>query len=257
VAIAVGTQEVFALTVMDADGDLVTGSSLTINVQDTVVASGEQVITNLGSTADIADSVLLLNDAELNFDSLAVTARDNSVAAIDYTVSNRLESHAVTADVTLVGGNELQGTEADEVLLSGSGDDILVGGGGDDILIGGAGDDLLSGGSGADTFVWQAGDQSGGVDTITDFSLAEGDALDLRDLLQSEDGGADLATYLHFEQNGSDAVVHISSSGGFAGGYDGAAEDQAVVLQNVDLSGFGSDQEIIQALLASNQLITD
>ncbi|MFM1892079.1 MAG: hypothetical protein RLZ44_1156, partial [Pseudomonadota bacterium] len=208
-------------------------------------------------TAEIADSVLLHNDVELNFDSLSVTARSNAADAIDYTVSNGLESHDVTADVTLVSGSQLLGTDAAEVLLAGGGADILVGGGGDDILIGGAGDDLLSGGSGADTFVWQAGDQGGGVDTVTDFSIAEGDALDLRDLLQGEDAAGDLTTYLHFEQSGSDAVVHISSSGGFAGGYDGAAEDQTVVLQNVDLSNFGSDQEIIQALLAANQLITD
>ena len=46
----------------------------------------------------------------------------------------------------------------------------------DDVLQGGTGDDTLTGGTGADTFIFVEGH---GADTITDFSKAEGDKIDL------------------------------------------------------------------------------
>ncbi|PKO24333.1 MAG: midcut-by-XrtH protein, partial [Betaproteobacteria bacterium HGW-Betaproteobacteria-8] len=93
-------------------------------------------------------------------------------------------------------------------------------------------------------------------DVITDFGNGE-DRLDLRDLLQGE-ATDNLENYLHFETVGSDTVVHISSSGGFSGGYNSGNEDQTITLQNVDLVGsLTSDQQIIQNLLDSQKLITD
>lgn len=57
---------------------------------------------------------------------------------------------------------------------------ILNGGAGNDILNGGYGNDTLTGGSGADTFVFQSMlNESGNVDTITDFSPAQGDKIHL------------------------------------------------------------------------------
>lgn len=68
----------------------------------------------------------------------------------------------------------------------------------------------------------------------------------------------DLTAYLSFEQQGADAIVHISSNGGFDAGYSATAEDQTIVLQNVDLSALGgNDALIIDALIAGNHLITD
>ena len=68
-----------------------------------------------------------------------------------------------------------------DVSLVGGGDsDILHGHGGNDTLRGSAGDDTLYGGTGADTFVWKQGDT--GNDSIKDFSIAEGDKIDLSGL---------------------------------------------------------------------------
>nr|MDJ0740242.1 Ig-like domain-containing protein [Gammaproteobacteria bacterium] len=151
------------------------------------------------------------------------------------------------------GGDTLEGTD----FL-----DILVGGAGDDLLTGGGGGDQLSGGSGADQFIWNSGDQGGlgapVVDTVSDFSLADGDALNLADLLVNEQSNV-LTDYLSFEASNGDTLVHISSNGGFAGaGYSPAAEDQTIVLQNVDLTALGAnDQLIIDALLAGNHLVVD
>jgi surface adhesion protein len=92
---------------------------------------------------------------------------------------------------------------------------------------------------------------------------AGGDKLDLRDLLQGETTDAvNLTSFLHFSQSGTDAVVQVSSSGGFAGGFNAGAIDQTITLQGqwADLTASGalsSDQQIIQDLLTKGKLITD
>ena len=97
---------------------------------------------------------------------------------------------------------------------------------------------------------------------MTDFdSVAFSDKLDLRDLLQGEIANPalqNLEGYLHFEKSGANTVVHVSSTGGFSTGYSSSAEDQTIVLQNVDLVGsLTTDQAIIQNLLNQGKLITD
>ena len=49
-------------------------------------------------------------------------------------------------------------------------------GAGDDVLFGGQGDDILTGGDGGDTFVF---DDNFGIDIVRDFSIGDGDQLDL------------------------------------------------------------------------------
>lgn len=63
-----------------------------------------------------------------------------------------------------------------DTLAGNGGDDFLFGQNGDDILIGGGGDDALKGGDGADSFRFYRG---GGVDRIADFTLWQGDRLEL------------------------------------------------------------------------------
>ncbi|MFC3174165.1 M10 family metallopeptidase C-terminal domain-containing protein [Novosphingobium bradum] len=79
------------------------------------------------------------------------------------------------------GADRLAGGENDDLLAGMPGNDTLLGGGGDDRLVGGLGADDLWGGSGADVFVLQSAAQSTlrQMDTIHDFSLAEGDRIDL------------------------------------------------------------------------------
>ncbi|MEW6119492.1 MAG: retention module-containing protein [Pseudomonadota bacterium] len=166
------------------------------------------------------------------------------------------------------GDDTLNGGAGIDVLRGGAGNDTLDGGDGDDILVGGAGNDLLIGGLGADVFRWELSDRgvagSPAADTVQDFdSSIGGDQLDLRDLLQGEsDDALSLANFLHFSQSGSDVVIQISSSGGFAGGYNAGAVDQTITLQGQwsDITGSGSltsDQQIIQDLLTKGKLITD
>jgi Ca2+-binding RTX toxin-like protein len=57
------------------------------------------------------------------------------------------------------------------------GDDYLFGGAGNDLLDSGFGSDLLNGGAGADTFRFSTALGAGNVDTVQDFSGAEGDRI--------------------------------------------------------------------------------
>jgi Ca2+-binding RTX toxin-like protein len=170
------------------------------------------------------------------------------------------------------GNDTLSGDAGDDRLDGGAGADTLTGGDGADVLNGGAGSDLLTGGLGSDTFEWTLADVGAkgtpAVDTITDFNAAakasDGDVLDLRDLLSGENhniGTGNLANFLHFEKSGGDTKVHISSIGGFGGGFTPGAEDQTVVLQGVDLyatvGANATDQQVIQDLLTKQKLITD
>ncbi len=167
------------------------------------------------------------------------------------------------------GNDILYGEAGNDTLRGGAGNDVLDGGAGNDVLYGGAGNDTLTGGLGSDTFKWELADigskGSPASDTITDFDVASvasgGDALDLRDLLTGENhlvGTGNLASYLHFEKSGANTVIHVSSTGDFAAGFDATKEVQTITLNGVDLVGsLSNDQQVIQSLLNNNKLIVD
>lgn len=67
--------------------------------------------------------------------------------------------------------NSLTGNDANNWLFGKAGDDIILGEMGSDRLIGGMGADTLTGGEGADFFIRKY--KGGGIDTITDFNVAE------------------------------------------------------------------------------------
>jgi Ca2+-binding RTX toxin-like protein len=155
----------------------------------------------------------------------------------------------------LDGDDQIFGLGGIDTLLGNDGDDILFGGEGDDSLTGGAGDDSLTGGAGEDIFVFNSADGSGSTDTITDFSLTEGDVLNFADFLQDEsDTGVVLANYLNvnFDNATGNSTITVDSDG--TGGYT----DLTVVIQGVDLSALGIDQAaILQSLIDSNNLTVD
>ncbi|MEH2456436.1 calcium-binding protein [Nostoc sp.] len=76
-------------------------------------------------------------------------------------------------DVLLTGdgNNTVNGSSGNDVLVGGNGNDTLIGGLGDDTLVGGAGTDILVGGPGNDVFKFSSVSDSlpVGRDLITDF----------------------------------------------------------------------------------------
>ncbi|MEP1443156.1 MAG: type I secretion C-terminal target domain-containing protein [Hyphomicrobiales bacterium] len=107
---------------------------------------------------------------------------------------------------------------------------VLTGDAADNAITGGQGADVLTGGGGADTFVYELADNDGNVDTITDFSVGDNDALDLSALIDPQ--GDPIEDFLSLTDNGTDTTVSIDADG--TGG--GAAVD-LVVLEGVS----GSD----------------
>jgi large repetitive protein len=170
-------------------------------------------------------------------------------------------------------GELFHGGDGDDTHRGGAARDVLEGGAGNDVLSGGANNDRLTGGLGSDVFRWELADRGishqPAVDRIDDFDIApanaNGDVLDLRDMLQGEAMG-NLSNYLDFDttsQPGS-TIIHISSSGGFSGGgYNAGAEDQRIELSGVDLraslglGGTSTDAAIIDELTRRGKLITD
>jgi Ca2+-binding RTX toxin-like protein len=75
------------------------------------------------------------------------------------------------------GNDSLVGGNGNDNLLGGTGVDTLTGGAGNDLLTGGTGNDLLTGGTNADRFIFNS--LTEGVDTITDFSVAQGDKIQI------------------------------------------------------------------------------
>ncbi|WP_156479995.1 VCBS domain-containing protein, partial [Ferrimonas marina] len=130
----------------------------------------------------------------------------------------------------------------DDILYGGAGDDILYGQEGDDLLVGGLGSDLLSGGSGADTFAWRDGDADGSLDTVVDFSRADGDRLDLSDLLVGEEQG-DLTDYLNVSTDGTDTTIEVTPTGV-------GAPSLTIVLE-------GNQYQDLDALLQDGALVLD
>ncbi len=161
---------------------------------------------------------------------------------------------ATDGDGDAVSGSLSVLAQNSSTLTGGTGNDALGGGIGANILIGGDGDDILTGGLGADVFRWQAGDI--GTDTIIDFNKAQGDVLNLKDLLIGEGGtfaSNNLADYLTFSLVGGDTVISVDADGA---GPDGIV--QTIVLQGVDLvTGAGSQQDIVNNLLGSGHLVAD
>lgn len=127
------------------------------------------------------------------------------------------------------GINTLAGLQGQDKLFGFGGNDKLDGGFGNDQLIGGKAADLLTGGAGADMFIFGPKD---GSDKITDFTIADGDRLQLDDALW---GGAHLKmaeiitqyttrgvgeVLLDFGLNGQIHLLGLTTTGGLAAALD-------------------------------------
>ena len=103
----------------------------------------------------------------------------------------------------------LYGQDRRQVLCGGFVADTLKGGMEDDVLVGGGGDDLLWGHGGSDVFVMNSVDD--GNDVIKDYSIAEGDAIDVSRILCGE--SMDAADYIRVTDDGTNSLLGINAYG--------------------------------------------
>ncbi len=110
-------------------------------------------------------------------------------------VSTNLQRYTLTANVENLTGTSadkqlLTGNDLRNVITTGAGDDVIDGRGGNDVIIAGTGNDRMTGGTGSDVFVIgnaevtlstlnNTGRPTYQVDTVSDFSLVDGDRIDL------------------------------------------------------------------------------
>ena len=97
------------------------------------------------------------------------------------------------------GDDTIVALHGDNVLRGGRGNDVVTGGDGRDWISGDRGDDTLTGGRGADVFRFDPG---AGDDLITDFSIAEGDRVELPP-----------GVPYTLRQQGADAVIELAGGG--------------------------------------------
>ena len=167
------------------------------------------------TTYKIAAISGLTGDAGFDTDTtFTATATDGDGDTVD-----------TTFDVAFDAGTTLTGTD---------GDDVIVGDSSAQTLISGLGDDVMTGGLEADTFQINL-HNTGDINTITDFNIAQGDVLDLSALFTANTSTGLVGDFLSLVDNGSDTDVFIDKDGTGAGGFE-----QVAVLQGVNLQGLES-----------------
>lgn len=142
-------------------------------------------------------------------------------------------------DDTLNGGNgtdELYGDEGNDKLYGGAGVDKLSGGNGNDRLTGGEGSDNLWGGAGSDRFVFDAASLSA-RDTVKDFSMAQGDKLELNNILTGYDPlTSAIADFVKITESSGKSYLSVDANGATGGAFfiQIAQIDGVTGMTNVD-----------------------
>lgn len=138
------------------------------------------------------------------------------------------------------GDDELRGSDGNDTLNGDGGSDTLYGGAGNDIIIGGDGYDRLYGNEGADTFVFLSESAFNDRDQIYDFNIAEGDSIDITDLLSNYDPLTDAITdFVKFGSNGTHSYLKVNVDG------TGNAADFANVAQITRVTGLDDVEQLI------------
>lgn len=137
-----------------------------------------------------------------------------------------------------------------------------------------ASNETWTSGAGSDVFRWELADAgtttTPGQDVIKAFNgsssvASGGDVLDLRDLLVGETA-ATIENYLQIDlpgSSGGNTTIHVSSSGGFAGGSTTGNETQTIVLEgshlatSLGLAATATDQQVIAEMLKQGKLMID
>lgn len=193
-----------------AFNDTLTGNA-SANVIDG--GAGDDILNGAGGT----DTLTYASAGAAVTVSLALTSAQNTGGAGTDTVSNFEKLTGSSYDDTLTGNsaaNTISGGNGSDTIYGGSGNDTLLGGDGNDLLYGESGLDAMTGGLGADTFMFQAASAYSNIDTIADFSVAQGDALNLASLLSSYDPLTQAITdFVMLATSGSNTTVSVDRDG--------------------------------------------
>jgi hypothetical protein len=204
-----------------------------------VGTAAERVALAMG--AEPLDGVLPAEEAQVR---RFILARDGGYIAWELNGRSRMiDLSAPSSGQEAQDYAEAYGSDRSTLVTGGSAADDLTGGALADILIGGGGDDRLTGGAGPDRFVLLSPDD--GVDAITDFNLADGDAIDLSRVLSGS--SPLLGNYVRVTATGADLVMALDLDG------EGDAFDDLTLI----LEGAAAPGVNLATLWGGGHLITD
>jgi Bacterial Ig-like domain len=177
---------------------------------DVLTYSGESTIRRIDGMAG-HDTLYLSGTVDLNFAQMSGGVKGIGQVWMDNGQANTLTLDATTLAANGSGPLTVVMGEGDAVVLNGERiaynaqrqQSVGLGQHGDDVLFSTAHNDVMLGGGGADTFTWR--DNQRGVDTVQDFSDAQGDRLDLSALLRRMTAG-DTDLYLLKQVDGNAQV---------------------------------------------------
>ena len=185
-----------------AGNDLIIGAQGTIT--NVIAGGGGNDTIVLGTTNDIllSDTANMLGDDSITAANLQFFSEGNEGVSI----------------TNLEGNNTVEGSERNDLIITGSGNDLLLGGAGDDTLLGGGGNDFLFGGSGNDLLDGGPGDDTleggFGVNTLVG---GEGDNQFFYRFSEAVKTTTSADFITDFNQGGNDRLVFVrdASVGGF------------------------------------------
>lgn len=148
--------------------------------------------------------------------------KDTVESAVTWTLGDFFEHLELTGSTAIDGNgnradNKITGNSGANKLLGLDGNDTLSGGAGADTLTGGRGNDRMSGGAGADTFILTADSIGEGLrekDRISDFSVSDGDRLNLTAIDANTTIDGDQAFVAVAKFNGVAGEMALSYKGG-------------------------------------------
>jgi RTX calcium-binding nonapeptide repeat (4 copies) len=111
------------------------------------------------------------------------------------------------------GVDTISGKQGNDRLNGEAGDDHIQGNVGKDVLSGGPGTDTLLGGSGSDVFYIGVETVATDIDTISDFSLSEGDTINIASLLSAEQQTLPANQVVVLRQKGEFYEITLKSGG--------------------------------------------
>ncbi|RYF95362.1 MAG: hypothetical protein EON95_01820 [Caulobacteraceae bacterium] len=172
------------------------------NGDDALIGGADNDYLDGGTGADamaggLGNDVYMVDESGDVATELAGQGTDIIRASLTWVLGENLEALQLqgTGDIDGTGNalaNNLLGNSGTNALWGLAGNDTINGGDGNDVIVGGLGGDQLRGGAGADTFM--VGQESTvaktELDQIHDFSIADGDIIDLSSI-DAVAGGAD------------------------------------------------------------------
>ncbi|NOI68784.1 cadherin-like domain-containing protein, partial [Vibrio sp. 99-8-1] len=225
----------------DSDNDVKTNipvEQLTSSIEETTtkMVQGKDTIDG-GDGNDILFGDGFNYDGEQGTAAIANYVADQSnqsASPSNKEIQDYIREHVAEFDQSNSGDKSdiLSGGAGNDVIYGQGGNDILDGGLGNDILDGGLGNDILVGGDDADTFIWTSSSVENGRDIIDDFSISEGDKIDLSELVQANDDVTSVDNLLaSISKSGNDLEIKLDHEHG---------HDQTIVIRG-GVSEFGLD----------------